>query len=122
LLADLYGRKIEFGGFLAGPRLGPRIDAENKKALGLAPSDARVFASLGRQYLHAPKLFGGNIGKAIENFLKATQLDPNSDENFVWLAIAYRKNGDATNAASALQQSLRLNPRSAFAKANATTR
>ena len=122
LLADLYGRKIEFGGFLAGPRLGPRIDAENKKALGLAPSDARVFASLGRQYLHAPKLFGGNIGKAIENFLKATQLDPNSDENFVWLAIAYRKNGDATNAASALQQSLRLSPRSAFAKANATTR
>ena len=120
LLADLYGRKIEFGGFLAGPRLGPKIDAENKRAFELAPNDARVFASLGRQYLHAPKMFGGNIDKAIDNFRKATQLDPNSDENFVWLAIAYRKNGDAVNAANAVQQALRLNPRSIFARANAT--
>lgn len=120
LLANLYGRKISLGGFLAGPRFGPRIVAENKKALELAPNDALVYASLGRQYLYAPKMFGGDVAKAIENFLKATQLDPNSDENFVWLAIAYRKGGDAPNSEKALRQAMQLNPRSAFAKATAT--
>ena len=119
LLADLYGRKISLGGFLTGPRFGPRIVAENKKALDLAPNDALVYASLGRQYLYAPKMFGGDIGKAIENFLKATQLDPTSDENFVWLAIAYRKNGDGPHSENALRHAVQLNPRSAFAKATA---
>lgn len=119
LLADLYGRKIGLGGFLAGPRFGPKIVAENKSALELAPGDARVYASLGRQYLYAPKMFGGDTDKAIENFRKATQLDPNFDENFVWLAIAYRKNGNTAMAEKALQQAVQLNPRSAFAKATA---
>ncbi len=117
LLADLYGRKIGLGGFLAGPRFGPKIVAENKKALELAPGNPRVYASLGRQYFYAPKMFGGDINKAIENFRKATQLDPSSDEDFVWLAIACRKNGNAANAEKALQQAVQLNPRSAFAKA-----
>ena len=119
LLANLFGRKISLGGFLAGPRFGPRIVAENKKALDLAPNDALVYASLGRQYLYAPKMFGGDVAKAIENFIKASQLDPNSDENFVWLAIAYRKGGDAPNSEKALRQAMQLNPRSAFAKATA---
>jgi len=119
LLANLFGRKISLGGFLAGPRFGPRIVAENKRALDLAPNDALVYASLGRQYLYAPKMFGGDVAKAIENFIKATQLDPNSDENFVWLAIAYRKGGDAPNSEKALRQAMQLNPRSAFAKATA---
>jgi Tfp pilus assembly protein PilF len=65
-------------------------------------------------------MFGGDVAKAIENFLKATQLDPNSDENFVWLAIAYRKGGDAPNSEKALRQAMQLNPRSPFAKATAT--
>ena len=119
LLANFYGRKISLGGFLAGPRFGPRIVAENKKALDLAPNNALVYASLGRQYLYAPKMFGGDVAKAVENFVKATQLDPNSDENLVWLAIAYRKGGDAPNSEKALRQARQLNPRSAFAKATA---
>jgi len=118
-LADLYGRKISLGGCLAGPRFGPKIDAENKKALELAPGNARVYASLGRQYLYAPKMFGGNIDKASRTSARATQLDSSSDENLVWLAIAYRKNGDAPNSEKALRQAVQLNPRSAFAKATA---
>ena len=119
LLADLYGRKISLGALLGGPRFGPKIVAENKKALDLAPNDAVAHASLGRQYLYAPKMFGGDVGKAIENFLKATQFDPGNDENFVWLAVAYLKGGDAGNSEKALRQALQLNPRSAFAKATA---
>ena len=38
------------------------------------------------------------------------------DETYVWLAIALRKKGDAAGADQALQEALRLNPRSAFAQ------
>lgn len=116
LLANLYGRRIGFGGLMAGPRYGPKVGAENKKALALDANNPQVYASLGRQYLYTPKMFGGDLDKAIENFRKATQLDATSDENFVWLGIAYRKKGDAVNAEKAFQEGLRINPRSAFAK------
>lgn len=120
LLADLYGRRISLGGFLAGMRYGPKSSAENQKALALDPNSSRVHASLGRQYLHAPKMFGGDVDKAVASFRKATELDPKSDEAFVWLAIACRRKGDSSQADKALQEALRLNPRSAFARHSQT--
>lgn len=116
LLADLYGRRIGLGGFMLGPRLGPKIVAENKRALELDGNNAVVLAAVGRQYLMAPKMFGGNVEKAIENLQKSTQLDPRADETFVWLARAYREKGDAASANKALDEALRLNPRSVFAQ------
>ena len=120
LLADLYGRKIGFGvGMFAGPKYGPKVQAENKRAQELGPNDARVFASLGRQYLEAPHMFGGDVDRAIASFRKSIELDPKSDEAYVWLAIALRKKGDTAGADQALQQALLLNPRSVFAKSTA---
>jgi len=120
LLADLYGRKISFGvGMFAGPKFGPKIKAENQRAQELDGNNPRVFASLGRQYLNAPKMFGGDVDKAIESFRKSIQIDPKSDEAFVWLGIALRKEGDAAGAEQAFQDALRLNPRSVFAKQTA---
>jgi tetratricopeptide (TPR) repeat protein len=120
LLADLYGRKIGFGvGMFAGPKYGPKVKSENQRAQELDPNSARVFASLGRQYFMAPHMFGGDIDKAVESLRKSTQLDPNFDETYVWLAIALRKKGDTPGAEQALQQSLKLNPRSTFAKSTA---
>jgi tetratricopeptide (TPR) repeat protein len=117
LLADLYGRKIGLGvGFFLGPRFGPKCSAENKRALELDPNDARVQASLGRQYLNSPSMFGGDVEKAVASFRKATELDPNFDEHFIWLALAYRKKGDTASADQALHRALQLNPRSAFAQ------
>ncbi len=52
LLADLYGRKINMGGFMVGPHYGPKIDAENKKAFELDPNNSNVLASRGREYLN----------------------------------------------------------------------
>jgi tetratricopeptide (TPR) repeat protein len=119
LLADLYGRKISMGGFMAGSRYGPKSDEENKRARRLAPNDPQVLASWGREYLNAPSLFGGDVHKAIESFRAATQADPANDENFVWLSLAYRKSGDDAAADKALQEALRLNPRSVFARSAA---
>jgi tetratricopeptide (TPR) repeat protein len=117
LLGDLYGQKIGLGvGMMLGARFGPKIAAENKRAVELDPNQPRVLASLRRQYLLAPKMFGGDIDKSINNFKKSTAADPYNDETFVWLALAYRKKGDAANATKATDEALRLNPRSLFAQ------
>ncbi len=117
LLADIYGRRIGLGrGFMLGARLGPKVAAENKRAQELDGNNPRVLASLGRQYLHAPKMFGGDLDKAIASFQKSLQFDPKGDETYIWLAIAYRKKGDEAAAKPALDEALRLNPRSVFAQ------
>jgi tetratricopeptide (TPR) repeat protein len=116
LLADLYGTKIGFGGMLVGPRYGPKANAENERALQLNPGSSLAYVVMGHKYLFTPKMFGGNIDKAVESFKKAVTLDPSSDEAFAWLAIAERKKGDSKAAAEALAQALLLNPESAFAK------
>jgi tetratricopeptide (TPR) repeat protein len=116
LLADLYGRKISLGGMLAGPKFGPKIDEENKKAMALDDKSPRVWASQGRKYLMAPKMFGGDAGKAVESFQKSLAVDAGQDETWVWLAKAFQKAGDKKKAQEALQKALQLNPDSHFAK------
>ncbi len=116
LLADLYGRRIGLGGFMAGAHYGPKVQSENKRALELDGNNPRALASVGRQYLNTPKMFGGDVNKAIASFQKSVELDPKADETFVWLAIAQRKKGDAAAANRALDEALRLNPGSVFAQ------
>jgi len=121
LLADLYGRKIPFGGMFAGPRYGPKITEENKRALALDDKNPRVWASLGRQYFFAPKMFGGDINRAVESFQKSLTLDARRDETWVWLARAFQKQGNKPKARDAVQHALQLNPQSAFAKYTAAS-
>lgn len=121
LLADLYGRKISFGGAFAGPRFGPKIGDENKRAMALEDKNPRVWASLGRQYLMAPKMFGGDTGKAIESFQKSLEIDPSQDETWIWLAKAFQKEGENNKARDAMGHALQLNPDSKFAKSVSAT-
>jgi tetratricopeptide (TPR) repeat protein len=114
LLADLYGAKIT--GMLSGMKYGPKANTESQRALQLDSNNAFVYAVLGRKYFYSPSAFGGDINKAIDSFQHATALDPHSDEDFVWLAKAYKKKGDAAHAEEALAQALRVNPRSVFAQ------
>jgi tetratricopeptide (TPR) repeat protein len=116
LLADLYGRKIGYGGMLTGMRYGPKAEAETRRALQLDANNPRIYVVLGRRQLYSPKIFGGDVDKAIESFRKSTTLDPHYDEGFVWLAIAYGKKGDSGAAKAALDEALRLNPQSVIAK------
>ena len=71
---------------------------------------------IGRRHLYSPRIFGGDIEKAIESFRKATTVDPRSDEGFVWLAIAYGKKGDSMAAKTAADEALRLNNRNVIAR------
>jgi cytochrome c-type biogenesis protein CcmH/NrfG len=121
LLADLYGRKISLGNAMfSGPKFGPKVKEENAKAMALDDKNPRVWASLGRQYLMTPKMFGGDVPKAIESFQKSLALDPSQDEPWVWLAKAFQKQGDKAKAREAIQRALQLNPENLFAKATAS--
>jgi tetratricopeptide (TPR) repeat protein len=122
LLADLYGRKISLGnGMFAGPKYGPKVDEENQRAMALDDKNPRVWASSGRKSLMAPKMFGGDVPKAIESFQKSLALDPSQDETWVWLAKAYQKQGDKTKARDAIQHALQLNPDNQFAKSTSSS-
>ena len=121
LLADLYGRKISLGNAMfAGPKFGPKVKEENAKAMALDDKNPRVWASQGRQYLMTPKMFGGDLAKALESFQKSLAIDPLQDEAWVWLAKAFQKQGNKAKALEAVQRSLQLNPESPFAKATAS--
>ncbi len=117
LLADLYGRKISLGNAMfAGPKFGPKVKEENAKAMALDGKNPRVWASLGRQYLIAPKMFGGDVSKAIESLEKSVALDPQQDETYVWLARVYKKHGDKAKVDDAIQHALSMNPDSPWTK------
>jgi tetratricopeptide (TPR) repeat protein len=121
LLADLYGRKISLGNAMfAGPKFGPKVKEENAKAMALDDKNPRVWASQGRQYLMTPKMFGGDVAKALESFQKSLAIDPMQDEAWVWLAKAFQKQGNKAKALEAIQRSLQLNSESPFAKATAS--
>jgi tetratricopeptide (TPR) repeat protein len=113
LLADLYGAKIT--GALSGMHFGPKANAEAARAFQLDANNAFAYAVQGRKYFFTPSAFGGDIDKAIESFKRAVAIDPHSDEDFVWLAKAYKKKGDSTAANNSLAEALRLNGRSVFA-------
>ena len=120
LLADLYGRKISLGNAMfAGPKFGPKVKEENAKAMALDDKNPRVWASLGRQYLMTPKMFGGDVAKSIESFQKSLAFDTSQDETWVWLAKAFQKQGDTSKAREAVQHALSLNPGSRLALATA---
>ena len=122
MLADLYGRKISLGvAMISGPKYGPKVKEENAKALALDDKNPTVWASLGRQYLMAPKMFGGDTAKAVESFQKSLALDASQAETWVWLAEAFRKQGDTSKAREALQQALTRNPDSLWVKFHANT-
>jgi len=71
---------------------------------------------LPRPMLMAPKMFGGDVGKAVESFQKSLAIDPAQDETWVWLAKALEKQRDRSKAHDAIQDALSLNPDSPWVK------
>jgi tetratricopeptide (TPR) repeat protein len=114
LLADLYGQKID--GMFSGMRYGPKANAELTRAFQIDPHNAMAFAAQGRKFLYSPAAFGGNVDKALQSFQEAVTADPRSDDDYVWLAIAWRKKGDLERERECLAQALRINPQSVFAQ------
>jgi tetratricopeptide (TPR) repeat protein len=111
LLADLLGRKIGVTGFFAGMRYRKRIDEALARAEKLDPNSADVHLAVGRQRLHAPGLFGGDIDKAIAAFRRAVALDPERPVARFWLGRALEESGAAREAAAEFRKALDVEPR-----------
>jgi len=120
LLGDLYAHKITYGAAMfTGPKYGPKINDEIATGMALDDKNPRVWATQGRKFLMAPKMFGGDVVKAIESFKKSLEFDQLQAETWSWLARAYKKRDDSAKANEAIQKALQLEPQNPIVKAAA---
>lgn len=115
ILGTLCGQVIP-ANVLAGMKYGACARDEVNRAVELAPKTALNYVSRGVGNYYLPPMFGGGLDKAIADFQKAIQLDAKSDEAYLWMGLALRKQGRNTEARAAIQKSLALNPARAWAK------
>src|SRR5579872_141799 len=78
-----------------------------KRAVELEPGDAHYHHLLGRLYL----LVEQDIPSAIHEFQTATELNPHDSQTWLDLAIAERMQGDLEAQGKAVEQALRMDPR-----------
>lgn len=120
LYSDLLGRRLSQGGMLAairnGPRLGPKLNAELEAALQLNPHNPFVLECEGRKFLFAPRLFGGDVNKAVERFRQAAALAPDNPEALTWLGTALAAQGNRQQARQQFEQALKISPHYALAR------
>jgi len=95
---------------LAGLRYGKRAREALDRAVQLEPGNPQVLISRGVGFYYLPESLGGGPALALEQFEKAAQRDPKSDEAFLWMGLALRKLNRHAEARRAFERSLELNP------------
>ena len=115
ILGTLCGQVIP-ANVLAGLKWGNCARDEVEKAVGLDGKSAINYVSRGVGNYYLPSALGGGIDKAIQDFEKASSLDPKLPEAQMWLGIALRKSGRNAEARKALEKAVALNPARVWAK------
>ncbi|HTM52325.1 MAG TPA: tetratricopeptide repeat protein [Bryobacteraceae bacterium] len=115
LLGTLYGQIVPVN-VLAGLKYGKKAQEAIAAALQRDPKLAAAYVSRGVGNYYLPSAFGGGVDLAIRDFQKAIELDPKSDEAYLWLGLAMRKSGRNSEARSAFTKSLELNPNRVWTK------
>ena len=115
LLGTLYGQIIPVN-VLAGLSYGKKAQDEVGKAIALDGKLAAAYVSRGVGNYYLPAGFGGGPDIAIRDFQKAIELDPKSDEAYLWLGLAHRKANRNAEARKAFSKSLELNPNRLWTK------
>lgn len=118
LVGELLGQLIPHV-FAGGMRYGAHSTAEIEKAIQLDPHNPNAYVARGNAYFFTPKAFGGDINKAIETFKKAIATDPTADAaatGHIWLAKIYQSVGKSDDAASEINEALKMYPDRLFAK------
>jgi tetratricopeptide (TPR) repeat protein len=118
LLGQLLGELIPH--ILAGGmRYGARSTGEIEKSMQLDPQNPNAYVARGNNYFFVPKAFGGDKEKAVDTWKRAVAIAPASDAAetaHIWLARAYQSLGKTENAATEINEALRMNPDRLFAK------
>ena len=115
LLGTLYGQIVPVN-LLAGLNYGKKAQDAIARAIERDPKLAAAYISRGVGNYYLPSAFGGGIDLAIRDFQKAIELNPKSDEAYLWLGLAMRKSGRNAEARSAFSKSLQLNPNRVWTK------
>ncbi len=90
---EIRGMNIQKRGLVALLAYGASVLPTLRGAVRLAPDSADIRYALGRFYLLAPVLMGGNLGQARSELGKACQLDPASFEFRAWAIAADSRAG-----------------------------
>lgn len=115
LLGTLCGQAISSAGLL-GLRYGKcALDSVNK-AIELDPHNPENYVSHGVGMLYLPAAFGGGVELAVKDFRRAIELNPGSTDAWLWLGIALRKQNHDSEARSAFEKALQLDPDRLWAK------
>jgi len=115
LLGTLYGQIVPVN-VLAGLSYGKKAQDAIAKALERDPKLAAAYVTRGVGNYYLPSGFGGGIDLATRDFQKAIELNPKSDEAYLWLGLALRKSGKNVEARKAFSKSLELNPNRVWTK------
>ena len=95
---------------LAAIGYGKKAQDAINRAIERDPKLAAAYVSRGVGNYYLPSAFGGGIDLAIRDFQKAIELNPKSDEAYLWLGLALRKSNRNADARKAFSKSLELNP------------
>ena len=115
VLGTLYGQIVPVN-VLAGLSYGKKAQEAIGKALERDPKSALAYISRGVGNYYLPAALGGGIDLAIRDFQKAIEMNPKSDEAYLWLGLAMRKANRNAEARKAFSKSLELNPNRVWTK------
>jgi tetratricopeptide (TPR) repeat protein len=122
LKAGLEGLSLSFKDQAAAMTLGPQMENEIGRAVGIAPSNPRVRFLDGINTLHKPAFVGGGPEQALDKFGKAIELfkaeavtDPAApdwgrDDAYLWAGRAAMMHEDYAGARDYFNQALAANP------------
>src|SRR5207253_8858743 len=115
VLGTLYGQIVPVN-VLTGLSYGKKAQDAIARAIERDPKSAAAYVSRGVGNYYLPSAFGGGIDLAIRDFEKAIELNPKSEEAYLWLGLAMRKGNRNAEARKALSKSLELNPNRVWTK------
>ena len=110
LFGGAKGMIAHYGGPVSKLINGAVVYPNLQKAQRLQPETAGVKYGLGAFYLLAPVFAGGDIKKAEQYLIKATQADPLFPDAFVRLAQVYKLKGDNQKYQECIDKALEIDP------------
>lgn len=127
LRSAVLGQLIAFSGRMGAIRLGPRASRLLDEAMAMGPDNPRVWMLRGVSAIFKPRIFGGGLGKAEHDLLRAVSLFANDTpappapwwgyaETFGWLGQVYAKQGRVEEARAAYARALELQPANAWVR------
>jgi tetratricopeptide (TPR) repeat protein len=110
VLGQLCGQIIPANPLMGTLKYGPCARDEINKAIQLNANLAIAYVSRGVGNYYLPPSFGGGIDAALKDFDKASALDPNLAEAYLWKGVALAKANRPAEARTAFETALRLDP------------